>query len=122
MTCAVRFFAWSEPPKRSYTREEVLGRNCRFLQGPGTDKRAVREIRKAIDGRIECTVRLLNYTKSGQAFWNLFSLAPVFDVDGSVRFFIGVQVDVTSRCVAHSHTVQPTLSTHDAGRRKPRRS
>ena len=81
-----------------YTREEVLGRNCRFLQGPGTDKRAVREIRKAIDGRIECTVRLLNYTKSGQAFWNLFSLAPVFDVDGSVRFFIGVQVDVTSRC------------------------
>jgi len=84
-------------PCRRYTREEVLGRNCRFLQGPGTDKRAVREIRKAIESRIECTVRLLNYTKSGQAFWNLFSLAPVLDADGSVRFFIGVQVDVTSR-------------------------
>ena len=91
--------------RRRYTREEVLGRNCRFLQGPGTDKRAVREIRKAIEGRIECTVRLLNYTKSGQAFWNLFSLAPVFDVDGSVRFFIGVQVDVTSRCGLKARSV-----------------
>ncbi len=41
----------------------------RFLQGPGTDKRAVREIRRAIDTNTECTVRLLNYTKSGQPFW-----------------------------------------------------
>ena len=85
-------------PARSYTREEVLGRNCRFLQGPGTDKRAVREIRKAIESRVECTVRLVNYTKSGQAFWNLFSLAPVLSADGSVRYFIGVQVDVTAKC------------------------
>ena len=85
-------------PARSYTREEVLGRNCRFLQGPGTDKRAVREIRKAIESRVECTVRLVNYTKSGQAFWNLFSLAPVLGSDGSVRYFIGVQVDVTAKC------------------------
>ena len=99
----------SELILRRYTREEVLGRNCRFLQGPGTDKRAVREIRKAIDGRIECTVRLLNYTKSGQAFWNLFSLAPVFDVDGSVRFFIGVQVDVTSRCGGCCDVVGPAV-------------
>ncbi len=76
----------------------MLGRNCRFLQGPGTDRRAVREIRKAIDNRVECTVRLVNYTKTGQAFWNLFSLAPVLDADGSVRYFIGVQVDVTARC------------------------
>ena len=81
----------------SYTREEVLGRNCRFLQGPDTDRRAVREIRSAIENRVECTVRLLNYTKQGRAFWNLFSIAPVLDANGNVRYFIGVQVDVTLR-------------------------
>nr|AML77624.1 putative LOV domain-containing protein [Ignatius tetrasporus] len=78
-----------------YSREEVLGRNCRFLQGPDTDTRAVSEIRDAIKNRTECTVRLINYTKSGKPFWNMFTLAPMADADGSVRFFVGVQVDVT---------------------------
>eukprot|EP00227_Mantoniella_beaufortii_P008260 CAMPEP_0197586716 /NCGR_PEP_ID=MMETSP1326-20131121/8598_1 /TAXON_ID=1155430 /ORGANISM="Genus nov. species nov., Strain RCC2288" /LENGTH=641 /DNA_ID=CAMNT_0043151375 /DNA_START=273 /DNA_END=2194 /DNA_ORIENTATION=+ len=78
-----------------YTREEILGRNCRFLQGPRTDRRAVGEIRKAVEGGTECTVRLLNYTKMGKPFWNMFTLAPVRDEDGNVRFFAGVQVDVT---------------------------
>jgi len=78
-----------------YRREEVLGRNCRFLQGPQTDARAVQEIRDAIRTAGECTVRLLNYRKDGSAFWNMFSIAPVFDNNGSVRFFVGVQGDVT---------------------------
>jgi PAS domain S-box-containing protein len=78
-----------------YTREDILGRNCRFLQGPRTDRRAVQEIRKAIDSGMECTVRLLNYTKQGKPFWNMFTLAPVRDEQGKVRFFAGVQVDVT---------------------------
>mmetsp|Transcript_21837 Transcript_21837/g.47932 ORF Transcript_21837/g.47932 Transcript_21837/m.47932 type:complete len:398 (+) Transcript_21837:102-1295(+) len=78
-----------------YTREEVLGRNCRFLQGPRTDPRAVDEIRDAIKTSSECTVRLLNYRKDGRAFWNMFTLAPVFDSSGNVRFYVGVQGDVT---------------------------
>eukprot|EP00959_Pyramimonas_sp_CCMP1952_P086452 1808398-Pyramimonas_sp.AAC.1 len=78
-----------------YTREDVLGRNCRFLQGPGTDPRAVAEIRDAIKSGGECTVRLLNYRKDGRAFWNMFTLAPVFDSSGNVRFYVGVQGDVT---------------------------
>ena len=78
-----------------YTREEILGRNCRFLQGPRTDRRAVAEIRKAVSEGSECTVRLLNYTKGGKPFWNMFTLAPVRDDAGNVRFFAGVQVDVT---------------------------
>ena len=78
-----------------YTREEILGRNCRFLQGPRTDRSAVAEIRKAIDEGSECTVRLLNYTKQGKPFWNMFTMAPVRDEQGNVRFFAGVQVDVT---------------------------
>ena len=78
-----------------YTREEILGRNCRFLQGPRTDARAVREIREAVDQGDECTVRLLNYTKQGKPFWNMFTLAPVRDETGRIRFFAGIQVDVT---------------------------
>ena len=78
-----------------YTREEILGRNCRFLQGPRTDARAVREIRRAVDAGDECTVRLLNYTKQGKPFWNMFTLAPVRDETGRIRFFAGIQVDVT---------------------------
>jgi non-specific serine/threonine protein kinase len=78
-----------------YTREEILGRNCRFLQGPRTDARAVREIRRAVDEGDECTVRLLNYTKQGKPFWNMFTLAPVRDETGKIRFFAGIQVDVT---------------------------
>ena len=80
-----------------YKREEILGRNCRFLQGPGTDRRAVKEIRQTIDAGQECTVRLINYTKSGQPFWNMFSLAPVYGNDGKVRYFVGVQLDVSSK-------------------------
>lgn len=66
---AARLLVFRSDLRPRYSREEVLGRNCRFLQGPDTDRRAVREIREAIDSCTECTVRLLNYTKSGQPFW-----------------------------------------------------
>uniref|UniRef100_A0A126WXD7 non-specific serine/threonine protein kinase n=1 Tax=Brachiomonas submarina TaxID=327064 RepID=A0A126WXD7_9CHLO len=79
-----------------YKREEVLGRNCRFLQGPGTDQNTVTMIRDAIKSGAEITVRILNYTKSGRPFWNMFTLAPMSDTDGTIRFFVGVQVDVTA--------------------------
>lgn len=80
-----------------YRREEILGRNCRFLQGPNTDRATVAKIREAVANGRECTVRLLNYTKSGRPFWNMFTLAPILDVNGSIRFFVGVQVDVTAK-------------------------
>lgn len=78
-----------------YAREEVLGRNCRFLQGPDTDPEAVKRIRGALGANSEVTVKLLNYKKNGTPFWNMFTLAPIKDVDGAVRFYMGVQVDVT---------------------------
>uniref|UniRef100_A0A126X1F8 non-specific serine/threonine protein kinase n=1 Tax=Oedogonium foveolatum TaxID=321584 RepID=A0A126X1F8_9CHLO len=83
-----------------YSREEVLGRNCRFLQGKHTDAAAVAEIREAVHNGQELTVRLLNYTKSGRPFWNMFTMAPMMDQDGTIRFFIGVQVDVTAQSKA----------------------
>lgn len=80
-----------------YQRHEVLGRNCRFLQGPATDRATVAKIREAVASGRECIVRLLNYKKSGAMFWNMFTLAPIMDVEGRIKFFVGVQVDVTAR-------------------------
>ncbi|WZZ21546.1 phototropin-2 isoform X1 [Brassica napus] len=76
-----------------YTREEILGRNCRFLQGPETDQATVQKIRDAIREQREITVQLINYTKSGKKFWNLFHLQPMRDQKGELQYFIGVQLD-----------------------------
>nr|AML77163.1 putative LOV domain-containing protein [Pogostemon sp. BC-2016] len=76
-----------------YTREEILGRNCRFLQGPETDQSTVSMIRDAIRNQKEVTVQLINYTKSGKKFWNLFHLQPMRDQKGELQYFIGVQLD-----------------------------
>nr|AML77056.1 putative LOV domain-containing protein [Taxodium distichum] len=76
-----------------YTREEILGQNCRFLQGPETDQDIVQQIRDAIKDQREITVQLINYTKSGKKFWNLFHLQPMRDQKGELQYFIGVQLD-----------------------------
>nr|AML76659.1 putative LOV domain-containing protein [Triglochin maritima] len=76
-----------------YTREEILGRNCRFLQGPETDRDTVSKIRDAVREQREITVQLINYTKSGKKFWNLFHLQPMRDQKGDIQYFIGVQLD-----------------------------
>nr|AML78816.1 putative LOV domain-containing protein [Gyrostemon ramulosus] len=76
-----------------YSREEILGRNCRFLQGPETDPATVKKIREAIDNQTEVTVQLINYTKNGKKFWNIFHLQPMRDQKGEVQYFIGVQLD-----------------------------
>uniref|UniRef100_A0A126X2E0 non-specific serine/threonine protein kinase n=1 Tax=Pityrogramma trifoliata TaxID=164275 RepID=A0A126X2E0_9MONI len=76
-----------------FTREEIIGRNCRFLQGTETDQKTVQKIRDAIREQREITVQLLNYTKSGKKFWNLFHLQPMRDQKGELQYFIGVQLD-----------------------------
>nr|AML77445.1 putative LOV domain-containing protein [Portulaca pilosa] len=76
-----------------YSREEILGRNCRFLQGPETNPETVRKIRDAIHNETEVTVQLINYTKTGKKFWNVFHLQPMRDQKGEVQYFIGVQLD-----------------------------
>nr|AML78766.1 putative LOV domain-containing protein [Platyspermation crassifolium] len=76
-----------------FTREEILGRNCRFLQGPETDQGTVQKIRDAVREQREITVQLINYTKSGKKFWNLFHLQPMRDQKGELQYFIGVQLD-----------------------------
>ena len=80
-----------------YAVAEVLGRNCRFLQGPGTDPVAVAEIRAAVAEHRECVVEILNYRKDGTTFWNRLSITPVRDDAGDVTHYIGIQSDVTAR-------------------------
>ncbi len=80
-----------------YSREEVLGRNCRFLQGAGTDADAVTEIRTAVEAGEECTVEILNYRKDGSPFWNRLAITPVRDESNEISHFIGIQSNVSAR-------------------------
>jgi PAS domain S-box-containing protein len=80
-----------------YEYGEAVGRNCRFLQGPATDPAVVAEIRAALDERRAVTTTLLNHRKDGTAFWNQLSVSPVFDGEGQLVSFVGVQTDVTER-------------------------
>ena len=82
------------------TAEEVLGHNCRFLQGPDTDRAVVDQIRDAIAADIPITTTLLNYRADGSPFWNLVSISPVLDGAGAVTHHVGVQTDVTERVEA----------------------
>ena len=83
-----------------YSVADVMGRNCRFLQGPATDPAAMAEIRAALTESRPCLVEILNYRKDGSAFWNRLSITPVRDGAGEVTHFIGVQSDVTARKTA----------------------
>lgn len=83
-----------------YTAEEVIGRNCRFLQGPDTDPEAIEQLRQSIRTGEECHVVLKNYRKDGTPFWNDLTISPVRDVSGSLTHFIGVQTDITKRKIA----------------------
>ena len=78
-----------------YTLEQVLGRNCRFLQGPLTDPRAVAKIRKAVADGFDASVCLLNYKIDGTTFWNQFFVAPLRDSEGNVVNYVGVQCKVS---------------------------
>nr|AHZ63928.1 phototropin [Bolbocoleon piliferum] len=98
--CPIVFASDAFLEMTGFSRFEVLGRNCRFLQGKHTDAHAIDEIRAAVKEGSECTVRLLNYKKDGTPFWNMLSVAPMMDVDGTVCFFIGVQVNVTAETPA----------------------
>jgi PAS domain S-box-containing protein len=80
-----------------YTAGEVLGRNCKFLQGPEADADTVTAMRSAMQAGRDCTVEIRNRRKDGSLFWNRLSITPVRDEAGTITHFIGVQSDVTAR-------------------------
>lgn len=83
-----------------YAREEIVGRNCRFLQGPKTDVESVTRVREAIREGHDIDIDLLNYRKDGSTFWNALYMSPVRDKEGVIRFFFASQLDVTDRVEA----------------------
>ncbi|MBW6524879.1 PAS domain S-box protein [Sphingomonas sp. RHCKR47] len=80
-----------------YRADEVIGRNCRFLQGARTSADDIRRIRDAIVAKQPCSVEILNYRADGSTFWNALSISPILDEHGEVEKFIGVMADVTER-------------------------
>ncbi|MCJ1273597.1 hypothetical protein MMC21_001390 [Puttea exsequens] len=79
-----------------YARTEVVPRNCRFLQGNYTDRNATKRLRASIEAREETVELLLNYKKSGEPFWNLLYVAPLYDAKGNIQFFIGGQINCST--------------------------
>jgi PAS domain S-box-containing protein len=76
-----------------YAAEDVVGRNCRFLQGPATSKDHIAMVREAIRRHEPIEIRLQNYRKDGKPFWNHLNLQPVFEKDGTlVHFFASLLV------------------------------
>jgi PAS domain S-box-containing protein len=83
--------------RTGYDDDEIVGRNCRVLQGAGTKPEPVRKLRTAIDDRESVTVTLRNYRADGTEFWNRVRIAPVEDDDGTLTNYVGFQQDVTDR-------------------------
>ncbi len=78
-----------------YSTAEVLGRNCRFLQGTDTDQPGLEEVRIALREGRETEVVLRNYRKDGNLFWNQLKISPVRNEAGEVTQFVGIQNDIT---------------------------
>jgi hypothetical protein len=83
-----------------YRRGELIGRNCRILAGPATEKEASAALREAIAERRPALVELLNYRRDGSTFRNAVMVAPVFDAEGALAFFIGSQMEVAPHASA----------------------
>ena len=91
-----------------YSRDEILGRNCRFLRGERTEAEQTAMLREAIAARRPTMVELINYRKDGTAFRNAVMVAPLFEDDGELAYFLGSQMAIDDS----------GTSRHDAARNK----
>jgi PAS domain S-box-containing protein len=80
-----------------YEQEEIIGRNCRFLQGNDREQPEIERIREALRTQQPVTVTLRNYRKDGTRFYNRFSIRPLYDRAGRLIYYLGVQYDVTEQ-------------------------
>jgi len=80
-----------------YTLAETVGKNCRFLQGNEHDQTGVSQLREAIRNKESVEVTLRNYRKNGELFYNHLLISPLFDSNGNLLYFLGVQYDVTPK-------------------------
>lgn len=101
-----------------YPPEEVLGRNCRFLQGRGTEKESVRALRLAIAAGKPITLEFTNHRRDGRRFVNELRMAPVMDETGQLVAYIGIQHDVTARKRAEREAIKARRAAERANQEK----
>ncbi len=94
-----------------FTREEIIGHNCRFLSGEGTEPWLTEMLRSGIRRRQPVMVEILNYKKNGTPFRNAVMVAPIFDEDGELEYFLGSQVEIAED-IARANEVRRE-SAHD---------
>ena len=83
-----------------YSEEDCINRNCRFLQGKDTDESTIKVIRSAIKDRTNTNIRIKNYKKNGTAFWSDLTITPIFDKGQNLKYFLGVQKDITQQVMS----------------------
>ncbi len=85
-----------------YNAEDILGRNCRFLQGDDREQEGIANIREAVRERRTVSVVLRNYRKDGTLFYNQLTVRPLFDREGRLVYFLGLQYDITNQVEAEA--------------------
>jgi len=83
-----------------YTMEEVVGKNCRFMQGEEREQKERYMMQEAIKNSESIEITFKNYRKNGELFYNHLEMSPLFDSNGNVLYYLGVQLDVTQSILA----------------------
>jgi PAS domain S-box-containing protein len=83
-----------------YSQEDIIGKNCRFLQGPDREQKERYQIAEAMKNKVPIEVTLRNYRKDGELFYNHLKITPLFDRKGRVIYYLGVQYDITYKVKA----------------------
>lgn len=99
-----------------YHLNDVLGRNCRFLQGPQTDQANIDLVRKSIQEGVDCHVCLLNYRRDGSQFYNRLFMTALRDTKGRIKRFLGVQCEVTEAIAKRINSQE--MAVFEAGLRR----
>lgn len=100
-----------------YDESEIIGHNCRFLQGPETDPDAIARIRTALATEDVMVVEMINYRKDGSKFWNALHLGPVYNTEGELIYYFGSQWDVTDVHSARAEEIQAKLLARELSHR-----
>ncbi len=96
-----------------YSQEDIIGHNCRFLQGPDREQEARYKIAEAIKKNEACEVTLRNYRKDGELFYNRLKISPLLNRKGKVIYFMGLQYDVTYQVKANTEIEELTRMLND---------
>jgi len=89
-----------------YDYDEIIGKNCRFLQGPETDREEVKKIREAVTHKDHGRAIFRNYRKDGSLFWNDLVITPIEGESGNIEYFVGMQLDITDRLAAEEKLIE----------------